>query len=68
MPAEVYEYGPEYMLGAFSFWGCLLVTFTFLPLFMRLKVTSVFEVGDAISPSFFTHCYTRMKRRLFVVH
>ena len=45
MPAEVYEYGPEYMLGVFSAWGYLLGIVTFLPLYMRLNVKTVFEVG-----------------------
>lgn len=44
MPAEMYLYGTEYALHAFSTWGHLLAIVTFVPLYLRLGIHSIYEV------------------------
>ena len=44
MPAEVYVYGVEYVLMVVGSFASLLVAFTFIPLYLRLNIHSVYEV------------------------
>ena len=44
MPAEVYVYGIEYILFAVGAWAGVLVAFTFIPIYFRLDIQSVYEV------------------------
>lgn len=44
-PAELYFYGTQYSLFIFAYmFGCIMGTYTFVPMFYNLKLTSVFEV------------------------
>ena len=51
MPAEVYVYGIEYILFAVGAWAGVLVAFTFIPIYFRLDIQSVYEVRpDSTEP------------------
>ena len=44
MPAEVYTNGVEFTLHALACWGHFLGIVTFVPLYLRLNIQSIYEV------------------------
>lgn len=55
-PAEVYRFGSVFLLFAFSYAIMVVISAeVFLPVFYRLGLTSVYEVGIAAVPTYIRH-------------
>ena len=59
-PAEVYSYGMEYILMTLATFSGILVAHTFIPLYLRLNINSVYEVRHIPSPDVFVRLQPRV--------